>query len=52
MSPVRAAVIACLFDEAEEMFPDKSTEFLFAITCDLAAHAGMKIDCADVAEAL
>jgi len=47
-----AKAIRAIFDEAEREFPDKSTEFLFEITCQRAAAFEVEIDHADVAEAL
>ncbi len=42
-----------LFDECEEQFPDKSTEFLLEITAERARMRGIKnCDCGDVTEAL
>ena len=50
MKEKRAKDIRAIFDQVEEEFPDKSTEFLMEITCQRAR--GMDLDHGDVAEAL
>jgi hypothetical protein len=42
-----------LFDQQEEIFPDKSTGFLLEVTAQQARTiSGRDFDCSDVAEAL
>ena len=53
MKQKKAKALAEFFDEAENDFPDKSTEFLLEIAAERARHRGYHgVDCGDIAEAL
>ena len=53
MNEAEGKRIADLFDELEGNEPEKSTEYLFQMTVNSAAHRfGMEIDSSDVADAL